>query len=335
MTGEQTVSDHASVAESTDCVAADSSKRIEPKGPPLPVFRAGVGGVLMGLAMLVPGVSGGTMILVTGLYDEFITSIADVTRFRLTRRNLLFLAIVGGAALVAIALLAGTLSRAVTLHRSAMFSLFIGLTLGGVPLLLRLLGRPTWSAWGGLVFGIALMLAIVLTKTEPPDRAAIKAAVAAGNLPIIPDYATDVFAGALGMSAMVLPGVSGAYMVLVLGRYETILASISAAMAYARSAGSEGSLEFLRVLLPVAIGAVLGILLLSNFLKWMLHHHAKPTLGALLGILLGSVVGIWPFEADSQVNDYLFGGILAVVGLIATVSLSRLSAQEKPKHEIA
>ena len=276
--------------------------------------------------MLVPGVSGGTMILVIGLYDEFISSIADVTRLRFTRRNVLFLAIVGGAAAVAIATLAGTLSRAVALHRSAMFSLFIGLTLGGVPLLLKMLSRPTRAAWIGLVIGIALMIGIVLTKAEPPDKAAIREAVAAGRLPIRPAYATDVAAGALGMSAMVLPGVSGAYMVLVLGRYETILASISSAKTFVASFGSEGNSEFLRVLIPVAIGAVLGLVLLSNFLKWMLHAHEKLTLGILLGILLGSVVGIWPFEAESAVTDYLLGGGLAAVGLLCTLSLSRISA---------
>ncbi len=106
---------------------------------PPPVVRAGIGGVLMGMAMLVPGISGGTMILVMGLYDEFIAGIADVTRLRFTRRNITFLATVGFAAVVAIAALAGTMSRAVTLHRSAMFSLFIGLTLGGAPLLVRML----------------------------------------------------------------------------------------------------------------------------------------------------------------------------------------------------
>ncbi len=138
---------------------------------PLPVFRASIGGVLMGLANLVPGVSGGTMILVMGLYDDFISSIADITRLRFTRRNVVFMAIVGASAVVAIAALAGTLSRAVTLHRSAMFALFIGLTLGGVPLLVRMLGRPTVSSGFGLVLGLALMILVVATRADAPTIA--------------------------------------------------------------------------------------------------------------------------------------------------------------------
>lgn len=293
---------------------------------PLPVFRASIGGVLMGLANLVPGVSGGTMILVMGLYDDFISSIADITRLRFTRRNVVFMAIVGASAIVAIAALAGTLSRAVTLHRSAMFALFIGLTLGGVPLLVRMLGRWTVSSVLGLVLGLALMILVAATRNEPPDKSAIREAVASGSFPIEPDYATDVGAGALGMSAMVLPGVSGAYMLLVLGRYETILASIALAKDFALSMGNKGDLTFLRILFPVAIGAILSIVLLSNFLKWMLHRHKKATLGTLLGILLGSVIGIWPFDASAQLADYATGGLLTVAGLIFTLSLSRISA---------
>ena len=276
--------------------------------------------------MLVPGVSGGTMILVMGLYEEFISSIADITRLRFTRRNVVFMAIVGASALVAIAALAGTLSRAVTLQRSAMCALFIGLTLGGVPLLVRMLGRPTASSGIGLALGLALMILMAATKSEPPDKAAIREAVASGSFPIEPEYVTDVGAGALGMSAMILPGVSGAYMVLVLGRYETILASIALAKDFALSMGEKGDLTFLRILVPVAIGAILGIVLLSNFLKWMLHRHEKATVGVLLGILLGSVIGIWPFDAGAPIADYATGGLLAVAGLIFTLSLSRISA---------
>jgi putative membrane protein len=297
-----------------------------PREAPLPAVRAAIGGVLMGLANLVPGVSGGTMILVMGLYDEFITSIADVTRFRWTRRSVTFLVIVGCAAVVAIAALAGTLSRAVTLHRSAMFSLFLGLTLGGAPLLVRMLKRFTAPGVIGVTLGLAGMVAIAATKEEPPDREAIRTAVAAGEFVIQPNYPRDVAAGALGISAMVLPGISGAYMLLVLDRYDTILASISVGKDYLLSLGQKGDgVAFLRVIVPTGVGAVLTLVLLSNFLKWMLHRHEAVTLGLLLGILLGSVVGIWPFDATSESPDYLLGLLLAMAGFACTFLLSRIT----------
>lgn len=282
---------------------------------------------MMGLANLVPGVSGGTMILVMGLYDEFITALADVTRFQFTRRNVVFLAIVGGAAAVAIAALAGTLSRAVTYHRSAMFSLFIGLTLGGAPLLARIIKRPSASAVTGLLIGLAIMATIAATKDEPKHAEALTETVAAGGVVIEPRYGRDVAAGALGMSAMVLPGISGAYMLLIVGRYETILASIDLAKDYALSLGREGdALVFLRVVIPTGLGAIASLVLLSNFLKWMLRRHQKLMLGLLLGILLGSVVGIWPFDAASQAGDYLLGAALGGAGFVSTLWLSKIKA---------
>ncbi|UCC28921.1 MAG: DUF368 domain-containing protein, partial [Phycisphaerales bacterium] len=161
----------------------------------LPVVRSVIGGVLMGLANLVPGVSGGTMILVTGLYDEFISSLADVTRLKFTKRNITFLAIVGCAAVVAVAALAGTLSRAVILHRSAMYSLFIGLTLGGAPLLIRMLKGITVASAVGIAIGLGIMITVAATKQETPDRDKSKAAAVAGEFVIKADYPRDVAAG--------------------------------------------------------------------------------------------------------------------------------------------
>lgn len=303
-----------------------SSEQMANPARPLPIVRSAVAGVLMGLANLVPGVSGGTMILVTGLYDEFIGSLADVTRLRFTKRNVLFLLIVGGAALVAVAALAGTLSRAVTLYRSAMFALFLGLTLGGAPLLIRMVNGFTTASLIGVLFGLAGMIAIAATREEPPDQEAIRARAAAGEFVIVHDYARDVAAGALGMSAMVLPGISGAYMLLVLNRYEPILASIAATKDYVMSAGEQGDpAAFLRILIPTGIGAVISLVLLSNLLKLMLRQYQKPTLGLLLGILFGAVVGIWPFDAASRVGDYALGGLLAIAGFLCTFALSRLT----------
>ena len=296
-------------------------------GGPLPIIRSAVAGVLMGLANLVPGVSGGTMIVVMGLYDEFITALADVTRLRPTKRSIAFLVILGCAALIVIASLAGPLAREVTLHRSAMFSLFIGMTLGGVPLLIKMLHRLSKASVVGVAIGLTLMVAIAITKEPPPDREAFEEVVAAGRLVIEPDYPRDVIAGALGMSAMVLPGVSGAYMLLILGRYETILAAVATTTDYVLSGGREGDPGmFLGVMIPVGIGAVLSLVILSNFLKWMLHRHRNFTVGMLLGILFGAVVGIWPFDATSQARDYVAGASLAVAGFIATVLLSRIRA---------
>lgn len=290
----------------------------------------------MGMAMLAPGISGGTMIVVMGLYDEFVTSLADVTRLRISRRNMLFLVTLGVAAALAIVSFAGLLSGLVGSHRSAMFSLFIGMTLGGVPMLLKMLGRPSRSAIAGILVGLGAMLVIAATnqhgQSPPSNRAPVNHPAHGQGVEedlasvVQPAYARDVAAGALGMSAMVLPGISGAYLLLILGRYETILAAIDLGKDFATSGGGGDPRVFLRVVIPVAVGSVLGLVLLTNLLKWMLHRHPAPMVGMLLGILCGSVVGIWPFNGGCSSGEIGFGVLLAAVGFVATVGLSRIRA---------
>jgi len=103
--------------------------------------RGAIGGTLMGLANLVPGVSGGTMLLAAGVYPAFITAIAEVTTLRFRPRSLVLLGSVVAAAGIVILLMAGAVKGLVRDHRWIMYSLFIGLTLGGVPLLWRM-ARP-------------------------------------------------------------------------------------------------------------------------------------------------------------------------------------------------
>jgi len=213
------------------------------------------------------------------------------------------------------------------LHTSAMFSLFIGLTLGGAPLLFRMIGRITPSVVIGMLVGLAAMTAIAVHHEEPPDKAAIRESVAAGRYVIVPMVARDILAGAVAISAMVLPGISGAYMLLVLGRYEAVLSAIDLAKRSVLSLGRDGDILLaLRVIIPIAIGTILGLVALTNLLKWLLHHREKPTLGVLQGILLGSVIGLWPFDASSVGTDYAICSALALAGFGVTLLLSRIKA---------
>ena len=305
----------------------DPAKTDQPdSGPgPVRVLRTVVAGVLMGLANLVPGVSGGTMVLVMGLYDQFVASLADATRLRFTRRSVFFLVLLAGVAGAAIALFSGPMSRAVTHHRCAMFCLFIGLTLGGTPVLLAMLKPVRWPAGVGLLVGLGVMIAI--GQPQEPELTENAEGAAAVAVALEPHYGRDLAAGVLGMSAMVLPGISGAHMLLILGRYEVILAAVSKTKDYAFSFGREGSMsEFLPIMIPVAIGALVGLVVLSNLLKWMLRRHPQPMVGALLGVLWGAVYALWPFSATSSAGDYVLGVCLMLAGVAVTVALSRISA---------
>lgn len=254
--------------------------------PPVLAVRSALGGVLMGLANLVPGISGGTMLVAAGIYPGFIRAISDVTRLRLRPRSLLILGAVVGAAGLAIVLLAGPVKDLVVHQRWAMYALFIGLTLGGAPAVARLATRKGTAFWLGALGGFAAMVALALAQ-----RAGAEGGGASASFVML------FVAGVAGASAMILPGVSGGYLLLVLGQYVAILAAIDAGKEAAR-AGDLGALidVGLAVYLPVGLGVLVGVAVVSNGLRFLLAKAERATLGVLLGLLLGAVVGLYPFQ---------------------------------------
>lgn len=246
------------------------------------LIRTPIAGVLMGLANIIPGVSGGTMILALGLYEEFIGAVADLTALRFSLRRLVFLGVLIGFALGAIVGLSGVMLGLLLHYPVAMFALFIGLTLGGVPLLVHAF-RP--MAAGPVVALVVGFVAVVgIGKLE----------WFVGAMPR--NTAMDVVSGVVGSTTMVLPGISGSYMLLILNQYERVVGAVSDFKDAISDRDTAALKTALWVIIPVGIGAAVGIVLLSNGLKWLLKHHHHPTLGCLLGILLGSVVGLWPFD---------------------------------------
>ncbi len=250
--------------------------------------RAATGGILMGLANLVPGISGGTMLLAAGVYPHFIRAIAEVTTLRFKRSSMIVLASVVAAAGLAIVLLAGPVKTLVVDYRWIAYSLFIGLTLGGVPIVWGLLPRRTPAVWGGAAVGFAAMAGLALIQAQGAGT---------DGGPTDAGFMLMLFAGVAGASAMILPGISGGYLLLVMGVYVPILAGIDG-LKTGLEAGDFGAMKgpLFEVVIPVGLGVVVGIALVSNALKWLLSKHELPTLGSLLGLLVGAVVGLWPFQ---------------------------------------
>jgi putative membrane protein len=247
-----------------------------------------LGGTLMGLANLVPGISGGTMLLAAGVYPRFISGIAEITTFRFRAPTIVLLGAIAASAGLGIIVLAGIVKGLVIDHRWVMYSLFIGLTLGGVPVVWRLLSRFTVPAGIGTLFGIAVMVLMVMMRPgEAGDGSA-------GMLMLL-------LAGIAGASAMILPGISGSYLWLILGVYLTILTAIEQLKAgllgaLQQGAGWDPVIEPLTLLVPLGIGVILGIVVISNLMRILLARFEKATLGVLLGLLLGAVLGLWPFQ---------------------------------------
>jgi len=259
---ENPLQSHDTQAQTTS--TATGLSQAPEAGMPLLVTRSLFGGLLMGLANLVPGISGGTMLLAAGIYPAFIDSLSKVTRIKFDLRSLVVLGLVGLSAGLGVLLLAGTLKNLVIEQRWIMYSLFIGLTLGGVPVVWRMVTRTGAALFVPAVIAFLAMAALAYGQAQ--------GFVGSGGS----NFVSFLLAGLAGASAMILPGLSGG--------------SLSA-----RDFGAAMD-PAVTVLLPVGIGVVLGIVLVGNLLKWLFNNFQTATLGLLLGLLVGSTVGLFPFQ---------------------------------------
>ena len=236
-------------------------------------------GFCMGCADIVPGVSGGTMALLLGIYDEFIQTIRCLPRIALLqdvfharwlsawrRSNMGFLIAVGAGIATAVLTLSSYIERALIEHPAYVWSVFFGLVLASVAVVARRVER--WRVVHGalLCAGAAAAYWIVgLVPVQTPDT-----------------WWFLVLSGAIAICAMILPGISGSFLLVLLGKYEYILRAVNQ-----RDIGTVAL---------VGIGAVIGILAFSQVLGWLLRRYHNLTMAALTGLMLGSLRRIWPWQ---------------------------------------
>ncbi len=282
-------------------------------GPMSPKWglRCLLGGGLMGLANLVPGISGGTMLLAAGIYPRFIQALADLSALRFRKSSFWMLALVGLAAAAAILIGAGPVKDAVVHHRWAMYGLFIGLTLGGVPVLWQMARPATGAFWSGVIVGLVIMAALAWLQMRGDGSGASREGIV-----------MMFVAGVAGASAMILPGVSGGYLLLVLGVYVPVLSAIDALKEGIKASDWASAADPVQsVVLPVGIGVAVGILLISNLIKIVLERYEQPTLGVLMGLLVGAVFGLWPFqEGVAPAVGTMFKGQILTAERLAELS---------------
>lgn len=247
----------------------------------------------MGWANLVPGVSGGTMLLASGVYPAFIAAVTDLTRLRFRAKSLVWVGALAAGGAAAVLGSAGAVKSLVESHPVAMYSLFIGLTLGGVPLVIRRARPFSASVCGAAFFAFAVMVVLALLRGGGESASAGVALV--------------FLAGVAGASAMVLPGLSGSYLLLLMGLYLPVLGAIESlrhAIIDPLLGGDPANIalggEALVVLVPFALGVAVGVAAVSHVIRVALERAPSATYGLLLGLLLGAVPGLWPFGGGAE-----------------------------------
>lgn len=244
-------------------------------------------GFVMGSADIIPGVSGGTMALILGIYSRLIHAIrsVDLSFFHLLFRlrwkeafrgvHWRFLVMLVGGILLAVMFFTRVVPLQIYMHThpELIYGLFFGLILGSIFILVKALERFGWVHVLLMAAGtLGGWWAVTLVPTATPE--------------------TPLFvflSGSVAICAMVLPGISGSYLLLILGKYDYILSQLALL-------GSPETAGGLLALLPFAGGAALGLGLFTRLLSWLLDHYYGPTLAVLIGFLVGSLYMIWPWQ---------------------------------------
>ena len=245
---------------------------------PLLILR----GCAMGAADVVPGVSGGTIAFITGIYEELIDSIKAVElqavklllKFKLAefwkKINGNFLISVIAGIGISIFSLAKLMTWLLENHPIYIWSFFFGLIIASSVLVAKEIKKWNIFTVISLILGAVIAYGItVMTPSETPDS-----------------WWFIILSGAIAICAMILPGISGAFILLLMGKYTYILGAVSAFN--------------IGVLLLFAVGAVAGITSFSHLLSWLLKHHHTATVSLLTGFMVGSLNKVWPWKETLQ-----------------------------------
>ena len=289
-------------------------------------------GMAMGAADVVPGVSGGTIAFISGIYEELITSInnVDLSLFKELKENGLkaawnklngnfLLALFAGIA-ISVLSLAKLVSWLLENKPILIWSFFFGLVIASI----LLVGKEVqkWNAKTIIALILGAAVAYYITILPPSESA--------DSLPYL------FLSGALAICAMILPGISGAFILVLLGSYKTIIDSVH-------------NLDF-KIIGTVGVGAIFGLLSFAKLLKWMFNNQKNLTLALLTGFIVGSLNKIWPWKRvldtktigekiitiDENVSPFNFDGdnqlmiavIAALAGFLVIFILERTASKK-------
>lgn len=247
-------------------------------------------GLLMGSADIVPGVSGGTVALIVGIYTRLVTAISRIDgktiRLLLDRKwadafnrvDARFLIGLGLGIVTAVLTLSSLIHYLLEYQRESTFAAFFGMILGSSILVIRMIEKWTWIRWLGLALGtVGAYIFVGLPQLQNP--------------PLFEPWYLFI-CGAFAICAMILPGVSGSFLLLILGAYSQALALLSRLKSFSVTTND------MLCIIALGSGIAIGIVSFTKFLRWLLAHYEAITLAVLGGFMLGSLRRLWPFALD-------------------------------------
>ena len=262
-------------------------------------------GIVIGISNVIPGVSGGTMAVVLNVYDE----ILDAVSIRRFVKHLFFIITLGIGMLAGIYGFSNIIEYLFENYPMQTNFAFLGLILGSIPMIFKRSLKEKFQPVNLIPFiaGLGIMVVLFLFGNQEGGQT-VMTQMDVGTFLLM------ILAGAVAAFAMVLPGISGSMIMVIMGTYTTVISAVS-------------NLNFL-FLLPVVIGVVIGIVVCIKMVKYLMKRFYQGTYFAILGLVLGSVLSLWPgFIFDIQ-------GLVSILLMLAAAVIAYLfSRSEKDEND--
>lgn len=277
----------------------------------LQYFKVLLSGVVFGIANIIPGVSGGTMLVVFGIYDRLTEAISGI---KAIFRNIVFLLFFGAGAGIGLLGFASVISMLFRSFGVQTNMFFIGLILGSVPMIYRMgtsesKVKPLCAAPFILAFGVVILLSVLEKMNIVP------AADVVTGFDVV--MTVKLFLCAmLAAVAMIIPGLSGSFVMMMLGVYETIIGAIQIK-----------ALNFY-VIIPVALGVIIGIIGGAKVISILIKKYKLMVYSAIMGLVVGSVYAILPdgFGFNLQTG---YGFVCLLFGVLTSLLVEKLGKAEE------
>ena len=259
-------------------------------------------GMIIGVANIIPGVSGGTLMITLGIYEEIIDTISHF--FKNFKKNIKFVMLIGIGMVISILLLSKIISVCLENYPLPTRLFFVGLVIGGIPLLWNKskAAKGKWSNW--LVF--AITFGIVLTFTFLKEGSFV---VDLNSLTPM-GYLTLFLVGMVSAATMVIPGISGSLVLMMLGYYDPIVNTIKDLTKFDLLSHN------ILILAPFGIGVLVGIILVAKLIEYLLKRYPIKTYYGVLGFVLASLVAIIKplFGVTPSIIEIVIAVVLVIVG---------------------
>lgn len=268
-------------------------------------------GAILGLSTLVPGLSAGTFAVVLGIYEKLISVVSNLTKD--LKNNILYVLPIGIGAVLAMLLGSNVVSYFLSNYHLATMLLFLGVIIGGIPLLYRRVKGHEKEPLNVGVFLVAFALIIIMYVVNANTKN-----IDLNNLDIM-GYIVMMVVAAVSSAAMIIPGVSGSFMLMLFGYFEPIINTVKDLKDMSLLTHN------LSILIPFGIGVVVGILLISKVINYLLKHFEATTFSAVLGFVIASIVTIVWGLIGSSVNiiELLVGDVFAILGCMLSLWIGR------------